>query len=663
MSKATILFADNEPDFLDTRVEFLESAGYRVLKAYTLKQARQQLSDARVHLAILDIRMVNDDDEKDTSGLTLAKDPAYKPVPKIILTNFATYQAVREALGPALDGLPPAVDFLDKREGPEAMIQAVERAFDRYVRLNWDLQIHWDPRALQSFLHLANLLQVGLPNDVLMQRAGGLEDLFRRMFYNHQQIRVGKLLWHNDGRFCLPVLAQSSQGATDPRLLVCGERDRLEQELQRMQELAPETAQGIRLVKKAETMHFGAVAYALPDANLETVQSLRDLFQGGRRRPLKAAFDHLLGQVLLAWHRRGQRTEAYDLMALYRRQVGLEEGVLSRPGVERRVEALVQAVRPLSAVEVERSGGLVTFRFPTQSPLVCPDPVETVYGSLERCEAPVVCLVSPGRLTADNVLVDAQQRTWLTDFAQAGQAPQWWDFVCLEAAVRFDLIQAPDILAWQEFEECLMIPANLRERLREQDVVADLQTSVSLIEQIRRQAGSKAGPDPLPYYAGLLAWAVGSMACYDTAGLYTQAEKMRGAHLLLAAAMIARRLNETSSPSLVEGRLRLDDEGTVWIGDHRVCTLVGRELALLRCLYERKGRLVNRQTIEECVFIDEKYSGTRKQQESRVNSLVRRLRLKVEPDPNRPRYILTVKPKGYRLNAGEENRGKTGKSP
>lgn len=33
-----VLFADNDPDFLNTRAEFLEQAGYRVLKAYTLAQ-------------------------------------------------------------------------------------------------------------------------------------------------------------------------------------------------------------------------------------------------------------------------------------------------------------------------------------------------------------------------------------------------------------------------------------------------------------------------------------------------------------------------------------------------------------------------------------------------------------------------------------------------
>lgn len=657
MLKSQVLFADNDCDFLNTRAEFLENAGYRVLKAYTLEQARQLLAEARVHLAILDIRMVDDDDERDTSGLTLAKDPTYRPVPKIILTGFPSYQYVREVLSPALDGLSPAVNFLSKQEGPEAMIQAVERAFAQHVRINWDLHIHWDQRERLSFLHLASLLQPDLPNETLVHRAGELEDLFRRLFYDYQQIRIGRLLWHNGWRFCLPVLAQLPQGATDPRILVCGKRDRLEQEIKRMQELAPETVQGTKLESVTETMHFGAAIHVLPEADMGTVQPLRDLFQGGKERPLKTAFDHLLKEVLAVWHQRGQMVErGRDLMSLYRQWVGLEENSLSRTELESRVEALVQAARPLSAVEIERSNGLVTFHFPSQAPLTCPDPVATIYAPLEQYDAPVVCKISPGQLTADNVLVDAGRRTWLTDFAHAGQAPQWWDFVCLEAVIRFDLSQAPDLLAWLEFEECLVTPTNLHDRLRAQDVIADLRTSVVLIEQVRRQAGSEAGPDPLPYYAGLLAWAVGAMARYDPTVLYTRAEQMRGAHLLLAASMLARRLGETFSTSQPGGTLRLDDDGTVWIEDHRVNILVGQELALLRCLYGKRGQILNRQAIVEFVF-DEEYLAGDKYQESRINSLVRRLREEIEPNPSRPCYLLTVRGKGYRLQVRGEPDG------
>lgn len=122
-----ILFADNDPDFLKTWRECLEREGYHVIPALTPKDTREFLLQGRIDLAILDIRLNKDDDEKDTSGLILAREVALS-VPKIILTSFPTVQAVREALEPALNGLPVAVDFIDKNDGPKALIDAVRKA-------------------------------------------------------------------------------------------------------------------------------------------------------------------------------------------------------------------------------------------------------------------------------------------------------------------------------------------------------------------------------------------------------------------------------------------------------------------------------------------------------------------------------------------------------
>jgi DNA-binding NtrC family response regulator len=125
VTKATILFADNDLDFLRTRAEFLEQEGYRVILAADPTEARRVLEQGGIDLAILDIRLLNDDDEKDTSGLTLAKEVA-RAVPKFILTGFPSVDAVREALQTQLDGLPAAVDFVSKQEGAEELLRVIK---------------------------------------------------------------------------------------------------------------------------------------------------------------------------------------------------------------------------------------------------------------------------------------------------------------------------------------------------------------------------------------------------------------------------------------------------------------------------------------------------------------------------------------------------------
>lgn len=123
--KGTLLFADNDPFFLATRKESLEQAGYTVITATNPDDAKRKLEIGGIDLAILDIRLEEDDDNKDLSGLALAKKVG-RSVPKIILTNYPTSDYVREALRPQLDGLPVAVDFLSKAEDVTSLVMAIE---------------------------------------------------------------------------------------------------------------------------------------------------------------------------------------------------------------------------------------------------------------------------------------------------------------------------------------------------------------------------------------------------------------------------------------------------------------------------------------------------------------------------------------------------------
>ncbi len=131
MAEATILFADNDISFVNARKEFLEHEGYDIIVAINPSDARRILEQERIDVAILDIRLLRDHDEKDVSGLTLAKEVA-RHVPKIMLTGYPTIEAAIQALAPELEGLPPAVKFLTKQqqeqEGPEVLIKAIREA-------------------------------------------------------------------------------------------------------------------------------------------------------------------------------------------------------------------------------------------------------------------------------------------------------------------------------------------------------------------------------------------------------------------------------------------------------------------------------------------------------------------------------------------------------
>jgi CheY-like chemotaxis protein len=130
MKKVVILFADNDENFLETRRESLEQEGYKVMPALGPDEAREILKQSEIDIAIIDIRLLNDKDEKDLSGLNLAKIIPPR-IPKIILTNFPNVDEAREALAPQLDGTSLAVDFLAKIEGPQALLTAIRKILKR----------------------------------------------------------------------------------------------------------------------------------------------------------------------------------------------------------------------------------------------------------------------------------------------------------------------------------------------------------------------------------------------------------------------------------------------------------------------------------------------------------------------------------------------------
>jgi DNA-binding response OmpR family regulator len=80
--------------------------------------------------------------------------------------------------------------------------------------------------------------------------------------------------------------------------------------------------------------------------------------------------------------------------------------------------------------------------------------------------------------------------------------------------------------------------------------------------------------------------------------------------------------------------------------DGRPVALTFSEFELLQALMSRPGSLFNRHELLSAIFGDSDYRDPRG-----IDVHVRHLREKIEPEPERPQLILTVRGVGYRLNA------------
>ncbi|MDH7486961.1 MAG: helix-turn-helix domain-containing protein [Anaerolineae bacterium] len=91
------------------------------------------------------------------------------------------------------------------------------------------------------------------------------------------------------------------------------------------------------------------------------------------------------------------------------------------------------------------------------------------------------------------------------------------------------------------------------------------------------------------------------------------------------------------------------DAGDVYVNGRPTPTLTDLEYRLLLLLYGRLNKICDKYQIVEAVWGEEYIDEV---DDARVDKLMSRLRVKIEADPANPRYLLTVRGRGYKLVSG-----------
>jgi 6-phosphofructokinase 1 len=127
MPVTKILLVDNDPDFRNTLAQdVLEVEGYTVFQAASVAAAHAILEQQLIHLAIVDIRLTNDDNPHDHSGVELCAELP-PTIPRLILTGYPEWDVVRNAMQNQEGGYRVADGFLFKGEGPASVLAEVGR--------------------------------------------------------------------------------------------------------------------------------------------------------------------------------------------------------------------------------------------------------------------------------------------------------------------------------------------------------------------------------------------------------------------------------------------------------------------------------------------------------------------------------------------------------
>jgi len=119
----------------------------------------------------------------------------------------------------------------------------------------------------------------------------------------------------------------------------------------------------------------------------------------------------------------------------------------------------------------------------------------------------------------------------------------------------------------------------------------------------------------------------------------------RLAELLARVRAVLRRGSKIQATKVTCGDLKIDTEEHRVTMAGRIITLTPIEYALLAELAANVGRVLTTRLLLQRVWGHQYSDAT-----DYIKGVVRRLRVKIEPDPAHPRYIITEPHLGYRLN-------------
>jgi CheY-like chemotaxis protein len=494
MSQGRILVVDDLPDWRATLSGILLDEGYEVCVAGDRQEALRLLEAECFHLAVLDVRL-DEADEDNREGLELMRQiKAYDPTTAvIILTGYADVRMVQDALRPQANGLPFAYSFVEKPNSKE-LIEFVRRAFQREIRINWDLVIHSDDTFQKLLARLRFTDGPELPPSQLQLE---VDELLRKLFFTCEEITLYPLEQGFSGSVVFRVEPRyRDRGRGESVVAKIAEWPLIGQEERNFARAVQGVVGGHRLPQRldlARTRSLGGLVYSF--AGLGEATGFVEFYTKVAPSDIVPVLKNLFLETCFPWGRHNKVSQpSFNFTEHYFSHLHLDAAKLQRS-----LSALFGKRHCLSPLDDTGAG----LRFLEDIPLI--NPVEFILNR-PLIEDAYLTLVH-GDLTGYNVILDHHQETWLIDFAGTGQGLLLQDFASFENFVKLSLLESGDPRSFYKWERELANSLTLQPSGRLLDLTPPdaFSRAHQVILAIRRLAYQVSGDDhPKGYLIGLL---------------------------------------------------------------------------------------------------------------------------------------------------------------
>lgn len=415
-----LLLVENDPVARVSYASLLMEWGYEPILAMGIgialqRDARNLASNKRCSLALIDLRLVDDDDEQDTSGLVLAEEMKVNLHP-IILSGHENQRFLKDMLQHHKDI--PFIGKHDRRDDFQRMLNEEAAKVSASKRRLEFVQTE----ALNDFLESEFVKEVEEYSDQIV-------DIFAQLFPDATALRFEKLSLSTDPSDVSSVIRPNSivlkvyEDNLEPCIVKLARAGKIKQEVKRYYQFVSRKLTGnfnAQLIQHAILWDIGGAAYSYVSGkdtktftNYYREQSISDI-----EEVLKSIFCDTWMKYYL--NTKPQDEFQTSLFGLYSRTWG--------------DDWYEKCVKEFSAKKLDRVESI----FKTYN---LPQPVEwlkykVVESNFDVSKAKKICVaVTHGDLHGDNLLVDNKKNVWVIDFERCGAGHSLQDFIELEADI------------------------------------------------------------------------------------------------------------------------------------------------------------------------------------------------------------------------------------
>lgn len=476
LNEKNILLLDDNKDFARPVVRWLKKEGFFVQLVTSLESSIDFLEQQRFHLAIVDIRL-DDDDPNNNEGmdfLRIRNERGLNDVmPVIVLTGNATVENILQAYQEY-----KIFSYLRKIPGyRQELTQTVHRAFEEEIQINFDLKYsEKSDEVLPDIVTDIHWSDHKLPPPTLLNLEA--YDLIGKLFRNAESIYLTKLRPGLSGAGIIqvePFWVGSGLGPT--RVVKIDRIDKSGKEKSNYDKFVKnQLPLASTQVAYAYTQHLGGLVYSFAEDASTKFDEFDYFYRKSNQSSIENSLHDLIFNTCRYWYDNTTRRIA-NLQNLYFEAFELEKSHLIN-----RIREVIPNFDPLAS-QISIPGNNETSI----------NPLFWLESHAKQCTLPVQMCITHGDMTGRNIMVDNEGKCWMIDFLRTCHSHSLRDFVIFETDLKYR--QLPET-SNRDFLKLEMLLLEQGISINESDIPTDwpndLKKAFLVIQSIRKFASQIA---------------------------------------------------------------------------------------------------------------------------------------------------------------------------